>query len=235
MSTGDWLHTRAAELMLYHHLPGVTVEDVEDLLAQGARTEVPAETVIGGEGEASNALFIILEGRIQVLLRDSAGQDRELASLEAPALVGHVGLLEGAHRSATYVAELPTTFVAFDRTLYEQLIRWTDRGGTTFRRLLLSSMTRQLSARNDRLRSVMGRIARDEVAASVSPAPKASRKKGWSQLRGKKLVGDETEVDVLELAGLAEGWNVDTAGMDRISVVEDEDQKRNKPRSWRKR
>ena len=67
MSTGDWLHTRAAELMLYHHLPGVTVEDVEDLLAQGARTEVPAETVIGGEGEASNALFIILEGRIQEL------------------------------------------------------------------------------------------------------------------------------------------------------------------------
>lgn len=234
MTTGDWLHTRAAELMLYHHLPGVTVEDVEQLLVQGTRTEVAAETVIGGEGEAASALFVILEGRVLVLLRDASGVDREVASLEAPALVGHVGLLEGAHRSATYVAELPTTFVAFDRPLYEQLIRWTDRTGTTFRRLLLSSMTRQLSARNDRLRAVMGRIARDEVEASVAPDP-MPKKKGWAQLRARKLVGEETEVDVLELAGLAEGWHVDMAGMDRISVVEDEDQKRTKGRRWRRR
>ncbi len=233
MTTGDWIQTRAAELLLYHHLPGVNVDDVGELLAQGTLTEVPSDTVIGDEGEASNGLFIILDGRVRILLRDAHGESRELAALEAPALVGHVGMLEGAHRSATYVAELPTVFVTFDRTTCEQLVRWTDRSGTTFRRLLLSSMTRQLSARNDRLRAVMARIARDDRRPSVDPDGKP--RKGWGRLRKKKLVGEETEVDVLELAGLAEGWQVDMAGVDRISVVEDEDQKRTKGNRWRRR
>jgi CRP/FNR family transcriptional regulator, cyclic AMP receptor protein len=63
----------------------------------------PGETLIHA-GDTGDAVFIVLEGSIEVLRRSRGGRDVRLAELGAGAIVGEMAALDGGPRSADMVA-----------------------------------------------------------------------------------------------------------------------------------
>lgn len=62
------------------------------------------ETIIN-EGATDRDLVILLNGAIQIKKKDPKGEERVLASVKPPAILGEVGLVLGEARTASGVAE----------------------------------------------------------------------------------------------------------------------------------
>ncbi len=90
---------------------------ITELLKEDSRSDSPAALsktfttgeVIFSSGDASDGLYLIETGRVRVMA-DSGNQDLlPLATIEAGELVGEMGVIDDAPRSATAIAEADTT------------------------------------------------------------------------------------------------------------------------------
>lgn len=207
-------HTPEATRLLQHHpFPGAKLTALQDLLARGSSFRLVEGEELCTEGDRGNTLFVLLVGRIRVLRRDPHGQPRELAILEAPALIGHMSLIDGSPRSATCVAGGLVRGVELDRMAYQDLLWSSEPEGTALRRILLSSLSRQLTSGNARLRDLLSPPGEQQESEPAQPEK-------------------SEEERLLEVAGLLNGWKVDARGLNKMEVAEDEDSKRN-PRNRR--
>jgi hypothetical protein len=143
--------------------------------------------------------------------------------------------------------------VTLDGATYDAAIREPSRIGSALRRLLIASLVGQISSGNARIRDVIEGRDRDvtpapppeQVAPPVSRAPSKpvprpqSRRKPTTrrpprppkapavQPRARaRAGGDVADDELLKIAGLLSGWQVDTRGLDRMKVVQDEDARR---------
>ena len=231
MSDQRRLEQAAVALVRHHQFVGADTRALVELLGRGTLFRQPAGTVLCREGEPADALFFLLDGRVQILADDAHEEQREIALIEAPAIVGHVGVADGTVRSVTCAVLQQATLVSLDAVTYRAILDQPSATGTALRRILLSSLAQQLSSSNSRLRSLLARHRqRDERKqrkrsrrpADATPRPSASG-----------LIGEETEADLLDLAGVAVGWQVDSDGVDDLRLAEDEDMRRSKLRRKR--
>ena len=255
MTRDDRLRLCAAELVSRHLYPGADPADVEALLARGHRARLAAGTQLCREGSPGDTMFVVLHGRVQVLLHDDDGGSRQLAVVEAPALMGHVTLVDRSPRSATCVALDEVDAITLDGATYDAAVRETSAIGSSLRRLLIASLVTQLSSGNARIRAVIeGKDdqprarGRREAASRVNeapkprpsarPAPTSPATKAPSRPPPRPAAvqlpatrtgrGGSEEEELLKIAGLLSGWEIDTRGLDRMKVVRDEASKRRK-------
>lgn len=73
------------------------------------------------QGDASDAAYVILDGRAQVLL-NTPGGEITVAELSDNALVGEMGILSDSPRSATIMAAEPTTALRIDKRVFLELL-----------------------------------------------------------------------------------------------------------------
>lgn len=119
------------------------------------------------EGEESREMFIIRTGRVEIV-KEMAGQEVRLATLERGSFFGEMSLLEGLPRSATARAVGLTELVILrPGSLLVQI-----RRDPTFAFELLQQMSRRVRELNDRLIIAMAGGA-SESLSSQSPAPGA--------------------------------------------------------------
>jgi CRP/FNR family cyclic AMP-dependent transcriptional regulator len=69
-----------------------------------SRKSFPRGTTIMAAGEATDSLYVIISGRLKVLMSDDEGREVILAMLGATEFFGEMGLLDDSPRSATVVA-----------------------------------------------------------------------------------------------------------------------------------
>jgi CRP-like cAMP-binding protein len=220
------LEQAAVALLRHHQFAGADARALADLLERGTAFKQPGGTVLYREGEKADALFFLLEGRLQITVADGRSQQRELAVIEAPAIVGHVSMVDGAARNATCGVMQLASLVAMDASTYRAILDQPSAAGTTLRRILLSSLVQQQTAGNDRLRSLLTGIRkRDERRKRRRPTPSQPAPEVTDP---GVLVGEETELDLMDLAGVAAGWRVDTDGMDELELTEDEEMRRSR-------
>ncbi len=81
---------------------------VQRLAARGVARRFAAGDVLMRQGEASQTLFVILSGLVRVERMLPNDQQVLLANLGPAEVVGEMGLLDGALRSATVTAVEPT-------------------------------------------------------------------------------------------------------------------------------
>ena len=101
-----------------------------DLSAESARTlaeHTHERTLRAGEilleqGEASDHLYLVLDGRLRAVLDRGTDTARDLATLEAGALVGEIAVLAGGPREATVVADTPTSVLEITGRGFERLL-----------------------------------------------------------------------------------------------------------------
>jgi len=166
-----------------------------------------------------------------VLVDDARGEQRELAVIEAPAIFGHVGVADRSTRSSTCAVMQRASIVALDASTYRAILDQPSRTGTAMRRILLSGLVQQQSTGNAKLRTLMSGIRkREERRRTRRPTP--SRPAPQVTDPG-KLVGQETEVDLMDLAGVEAGWQVDSEGMEDLKLAEDEEMRRSRLRRRR--
>jgi CRP-like cAMP-binding protein/predicted MFS family arabinose efflux permease len=128
------------------HLPALSRLDAgmrDALLAASNVREVPAGTTIVDQGEVGDAAFFILEGQAAAGTPDAEGGYRSLATMSAGDFFGEIAALTGSRRTATVVAEEPTTVVEVPAATLRSLMTVPELGS-----LFLSKLTERLSRTN---------------------------------------------------------------------------------------
>lgn len=152
----DLLHRQARALVASHAFVGATVADLVQFLEHCREVRYEDGDALCWERSAGQELMVLVGGMVSVQKRDARGGDRELARVRAPALIGHMSLVDGSPRSATCRAAGVVVCRVLDRGRYLRLIEEPGPVGSTLRRLLLSSLHKQLSRANAYLRKLVG-------------------------------------------------------------------------------
>lgn len=176
---------QALRLIKQYPYPGASVEGIMELLDSGYRMEFEHGQTICAEGEPAACMYALTYGKVGVIKLDFSGRERRVATMHSPAIFGHMAMVDGSKRSATCTAEGVVTVVVIDRETYQRLITEGSAVGRTLRRMLLSSLTDQLSRGNKRLREMTG-----GADAGVQAPPKTTI----------------TEEDLSEVSSELEGW-----------------------------
>jgi CRP-like cAMP-binding protein len=90
------------------------------LVRQVPATDVASGAPIVSEGEASDALYVVVRGRVEVRRRGAG----VLARLGAGQSFGEVALLARTPRTATVLADGPVSVLAVQRAMVQQLARY---------------------------------------------------------------------------------------------------------------
>jgi CRP/FNR family cyclic AMP-dependent transcriptional regulator len=202
----------AQNLLDHHAARGVTARSLAAVFSTARVDRIRDGHAVCTEGEPGDAMFFLMKGAIRVQRRDPKGKMRELATIAAPALFGHMALIDNSPRSATCVAVGESIVATLDRRSYNTVLNEPTSRGTALRRVLLASLTRQLVSANDRIRDL---IRPQEVVDDVERV---------------EDFGDVSNTDILKVSGVLDGWKVDAdtwAQADTVETVYTEDQLRN--------
>jgi CRP-like cAMP-binding protein len=138
-----------------HIFAGLSSEMVA-ALAQAAR---PLEATRGGcvvsEGTTGGCLYLILEGRVEIVKGVGTGKETVLAQLGPREFFGEMGLIEPNTRSASVRVLEDASFLSLDRAAILHVFRQDPREYG----ILVTNIARDLSRRLRRM---------DEVFAAVS-------------------------------------------------------------------
>lgn len=83
----------------------LTPEQAEALAASVSKKRFKRGDVLVEQGRKTDALFIVLTGRIRVLMTDNKGREVILATLKSGDYVGEMSLIDNEPHSATVVAD----------------------------------------------------------------------------------------------------------------------------------
>jgi CRP/FNR family cyclic AMP-dependent transcriptional regulator len=125
------------------------------------RRSYPRGAAILRAGEETDALYIILSGRVKVLIPDEEGHEVILTMLEAQDFVGEMGLLDGLPSSATVETLEPCEMLRLPRTAFNALLE----NNSEVAMLVLRNVVRRLRDADRKIESlalidVYGRVAR---------------------------------------------------------------------------
>jgi CRP-like cAMP-binding protein len=203
----------ANRLLQTHRVPGVGTGDVVDLLFEGEDLVFGDGTAICVEGAPSEELYFLTAGRVRVTVEREGGGARSLSTLDAPAMFGHMGIIDGSRRTATVRAAGDAQVIILSRRQFEHLIGLPNRTGMALRHLLLASMTRQLTAGNTRIRELIGSdVDLDPVTlppSAIQPLGDDDDARGFASSHAGGYREPVTEEVVVEISGLLGGWSVD--------------------------
>jgi hypothetical protein len=88
---------------------------LERLAAACTEVEVPARTAIVREGEPADAIYVIVEGLVEVTARGEDGAaERKLREMGPGTYFGEIGVLERIPRTATVTALVPCRLLRLD-------------------------------------------------------------------------------------------------------------------------
>ncbi len=131
---------------------GMTSAQLRKLAAGMKEREFPISTHIFREGDASSAMFIIVEGKVRISKTVPGIGEEALAILEKGQYFGEMSLIEDTPRSADAIAHSSCKLYEFSRERLDQVM-FTDK---ELAYTLLWTFVRTLSARlretNDKIR-----------------------------------------------------------------------------------
>jgi predicted acylesterase/phospholipase RssA/CRP-like cAMP-binding protein len=95
---------------------------VQDVVDRVHWRRLEAGEQLFAQGDASDAAYFIVGGRVMVLVRSDDGDEQPVRELGRGEVVGELGLLDKAPRSATVRAVRDTTLAAFSTETFEELV-----------------------------------------------------------------------------------------------------------------
>ena len=198
--------------------------DLADALAKGTLITFEDGETLCLEGEPSDSMFVIIKGSVRVLTKDAKNNNKELAILPPPSIIGQMGLVDGSFRSASCLAVGSVGAISISLKIFNELLKERSPANSAFRHLLISTMMGQLSSANQKISSLI----KDMEATDTIEAPQKTPEQ------------KEDENDrLMKIAGVLDGWDVTASDIKHsdIKLVEDDDMKRtreakNQRRRW---
>jgi CRP-like cAMP-binding protein len=223
----DTLRPIARSLLRTYQVRSSRSKDLSAALSKGVLCSWGDGDVMCGEGDPSTDMFIILKGKVRVMRNDVNGVPRELAILESPTMVGQMGLVDGSVRSATCISVEHVGAISITHETFTEILSEATAAGSAFRHLLLSSMSRQLSSANEKIRSLIEDMENEKMRThqkEMEAWRESMRKRQENNIKPKESSSER----LLKIAGVLDGWNLD-ANLDEVDDVEffeDEDMRR---------
>lgn len=104
MAQGKDLEAVAAALAKSELMAALSEETRTRLARAGAPCALDPGALLFARGEKGDALYVLLEGEVEVRTSNEAGRDVRLAALKPGALIGEMAVLDGGARSADIAA-----------------------------------------------------------------------------------------------------------------------------------
>ncbi|MCG6868464.1 MAG: Crp/Fnr family transcriptional regulator [Gammaproteobacteria bacterium] len=140
---------------------GLSPEDIDGVARHGNAKSFPKGTMLINEGDTSNFMYVILEGRVKVFVSDEKGKEAIL-NLQGPGeLFGELALIDDVPRSASVVTLTPARLAFVSRAEFMSCLS----ESPDIAMKLLRGMTRRIReltdlAKNLALNDVYGRVAK---------------------------------------------------------------------------
>lgn len=107
--------------------------------------------VLYGQGDPPDQMALLLSGTLVASAKMPDGSDLPLGRVRAGEIIGEMGLVDNAPRSATVTCEHSATLLTLDEPLYHQLERAADPLLAWMLNLAARSMARRIGAMTDRI------------------------------------------------------------------------------------
>ena len=201
----------AQRLLNAHPSRGVNVQSLAAVFQSARIDRLTDGESICAEGEPGDAMWFLIKGAVRVQRRHPNGTMRELAVIAAPALLGHMALIDNSPRSAACIAKDETILATLNRVTYNRVLSEPSSRGTALRRILLASLTRQLVGANA------------QITELIRP-PEPTAEESVEDF-------DISNTDIMSVSGVLDGWKIDAGtvdALDDMEVVYTEEQRRNR-------
>ena len=93
---------------------------LKDLEKKMKWQSLPRGHVLCYQGEESDSFYIVISGRLQVLIRDASGESRQVGEVSQGESVGEMGVFTGSPRSATIIASRDSELVRFPKADFDE-------------------------------------------------------------------------------------------------------------------
>lgn len=160
-------------LMRVPLLAGITEAEAIALVMASEKVRFNKSQLLVEEGETEQSLYIILSGRVHVVLSGSKGKSITVVTLGAGECVGEMGALDQQPASATVIAENSVDALKLDRLTFSDVLHQNPHISVT----ILKTLARRLHSTHQQIVrlasvSVQGRVARTlmDMATPLSAA-----------------------------------------------------------------
>ncbi len=130
------------------------------LEAVAARKRLPKNAVVFLQEDESNSVYIVLSGKVKVVIDDEAGREIVLAMLGTGEYFGEMAVLDGISRSATVITTEPTDMLIIHRDDFKNILTAHPDMVFNLLKVLLARLRRaDQTIENLALKNVHGRVA----------------------------------------------------------------------------
>ena len=126
-----------------------------------------AGEVLFRQGDLADAAYFVVGGRLMVHVADAYGNEQLVAELGRGEVVGELGLLDRAPRSATVRAVRDTTLAAFSTATFEELVATSPQMMLNVTRSILTRLRKPAQRKFDRAASLTIAVTADTDAEAL--------------------------------------------------------------------
>ncbi len=114
---------RAPSKIIPRAFPGITVDEVEELVSNSQVHTYPAGAVLCREDQVETTFYMILEGEVEVTKEINRAETRLLKTLMAGDFFGEMGIIHNAPRAATVTAKTDVTVLELDKEAFDRVLK----------------------------------------------------------------------------------------------------------------
>ena len=195
--------------MLLRNIPlfaNLSDEDIAMISAEVTAKSFPKHTIIMSEGEKSDSMYVVVSGKVKVLISDEEGKEIILSILGPGEFFGEMALIDNQPRSATVITMEPSHFNVIAQADFMRVLTKNPSIAQTILRALakrLREADRKISSLA--LLDVYGRVARTLLELATDHNGKRVVRQHLSQQEIANMVGASREMVNRILKDLATG------------------------------
>jgi len=172
-------------------------DQLEELMGRATRQSARKGGVLIAEGDADpNFLVFLTSGRANVIVAGPRGREVIVGVIDAPDIVGEIGMLDGSPRSATVKADAPTEYLRIGARAFLDCMRNDGAFAVKVARHVASTLRRT----NEQLRVISTMEAKHRVVWCLSIL---ARQRGKPHAAGLILEQNPLHRDIGDMTGLS--------------------------------
>ena len=114
---------RAPSRIIPKAFPGITPDEVQELISHSQVHSYPAGTVLCREDKIENIFYMILEGEVEVTKSINRNEARLLQTLSPGDFFGEMALIHNAPRAATVTAKTDLVALELDKESFDTVLK----------------------------------------------------------------------------------------------------------------
>ena len=144
MAHSDMPETSLRDIGFFREIDDDTLSLLEQRLT---RLALRAGGQLFAAGDESDALYVVISGRLEVRLEEADGAFRSIAQIGAGEVVGELGVLTGERRSASTFAVRDTELIMLGRDAFENLMVESPKSIVSLTRLIARRLMAETASR----------------------------------------------------------------------------------------